>query len=438
MFGYYLELALRSLKRSPGLTALMIVAIAFGIGASMTTYSVFRAVSGDPIPWKSARLFFPQIDAWGPQGRNDGSTEPPDALTYADATALMREHRAKRQSALYAIAPSITPIGGGHPFNVSGHAVYSDFFAMVDAPFKFGRGWGADEDRQRAAVAVISSKLNQKLFGGKDSLGYSINVEGKDYRVIGVLDNWNPQPRYYDVVNTGGFSTGSDDLFIPFERAIDVVMTNDGNTNCNAPPKESGFQGLQHSTCVWIAFMVQLDDSAAVAAYRSYLQGYARNQQRAGRFGWEPNNRLRNLPQWLEAEKVAPRDTKISFFVAAGLLVVCLINTTALLLAKFLRRSSEIGIRRALGAPRSSIYAQFLVEAGVIGIAGGAMGLLLTGVGVLSIGWVLPKQIAALARIDFSLLLLALTVAVVSAVLAGIYPTLRASQVQPALQLKSN
>jgi hypothetical protein len=57
MFGYYLELALRSLRRNPGLTALMVLAIGFGVAASMTTYSVFRAVSGNPMPWKSSKLF---------------------------------------------------------------------------------------------------------------------------------------------------------------------------------------------------------------------------------------------------------------------------------------------------------------------------------------------------------------------------------------------
>ena len=97
MLGYYLDLAIRSLKRSPGLTLLMILIVAFGVGASMTSYSVFRAVSGDPIPWKSARLFVPQIDIWGPKGRLDTSNnnDPPDAMDYLDAVALMSDHRGK-------------------------------------------------------------------------------------------------------------------------------------------------------------------------------------------------------------------------------------------------------------------------------------------------------------------------------------------------------
>ena len=438
MFNYYLQLALRSLRRSPGLTVLMVLAIGFGVAASMTTYSVFRAVSGDPIPWKSSKLFVPQIDMWGPKGRSDDG-EPPDAMDYTDAMALQRAHRGKLQSAMYQVSPSVVPTGAGkHPINVSGHAVYSEFFPMVDAPFRYGGAWDAGADRQRAAVVVISSKLNEKLFGGIDSVGRSVSIEGRDYRVVGVLDNWNPQPRFYDVVNTGGFNSSDEDVFLPFERAIDVGMPNNGNTNCSEIPAESGFVGLQRSSCVWIAYMVELDDAAAVSAYRQYLDGYARDQQQAGRFGWAPNNRLRNLPEWLDSEKVVPSDTKVSLLVALGLLIVCLVNTAGLLLAKFLRRSSEIGVRRALGAQRAAIYAQFLTEAGIIGLAGGVLGLLLTGVGVASVSWVLPKDIAALARLDVPLLALTLLVATVATLLAGLYPTFRASRVQPAWQLKSN
>ena len=125
-------------------------------------------------------------------------------------------------------------------------------------------------------------------------------------------------------------------------------------------------------------------------------------QQTAGRFTWAPNNRLRNVPDWLDAEHVVPSDTKVSLLVALGLLMVCLVNTAGLLLAKFLRRSGEIGVRRALGAQRGAIYAQFLTEAGIIGAAGGVLGLLLTGVGVASVSWVLPRDIASLAQAGLS------------------------------------
>jgi putative ABC transport system permease protein len=127
----------------------------------------------------------------------------------------------------------------------------------------------------------------------------------------------------------------------------------------------------------------------------------------------------------------------LALLVAQGLLVVCLVNTVALLLAKFLRRSGEIAVRRALGASRAAIYAQFLTEAGLIGAGGGLLGLLLTAIGVLSVGLVMPAHLAALARIDFTLLMLTLLLAVIATLLAALYPTYRASRVQPAWQLKA-
>ncbi|HEU0276882.1 MAG TPA: ABC transporter permease [Rhodanobacteraceae bacterium] len=440
MFAYYLDLALRSLKRNRGLTALMIITIGFGVAASMTTWSVFRAVSGDPIPRKSAKLFVPQIDNWGPSGHAPGSksTEPPDAMDYTDAMALMRAHRARYQSAIYEIATAVVPERVGEsPIIASGAAVYAGFFPMLDVPFRYGSGWSGADDEHRARVIVIGSHLNDQLFDGADSVGKTVNLSGHEYRVAGVLDAWHPQPVFYDVVNTGGFNTRGGDIFIPFTTAIATDTPNNGNTNCNETPK-AGFVGLRQSECVWIAFMVQLDNAAAVQDYKQFLDNYAAEQQQAGRFRWPPNTRLRGLMAWLDAQHVVPPDTRISLYVALGLLLVCLVNVMGLLLAKFMRRSSEIGVRRALGASRGEIYSQFLTEAGMVGLAGGVLGLALTWLGVASVGWVLPRDIASLAHMNWSLLLLTLIVAIVTTMLAGLYPTLRAAAVQPAWQLKSN
>jgi putative ABC transport system permease protein len=441
MFAYYLDLALRSLKRNKALTALMILTIGFGVAASMTTWSVFRAVSGDPIPWKSSRLFVPQIDNWGPAGRAPGSTntEPPSAMDYTDAIALMRAHRAKYQSAMYQIATAVVPQRiGEQPIMTTGEAVYGQFFPMLDVPFEYGSGWNDADDAHRAQVIVISSHLNDQLFGGANSVGKTVNLSGSEYRVTGVLNDWHPQPVFYDVVNIGGFNAGGGDIFIPFTTAIATDMPNNGNTNCNETPKEKGFAGLQKSECVWIAFMAQLDDAAAAQRYKQFLDNYAAAQQQAGRFHWPPNTRLRDLMAWLDNQHVVPPDTRISLYVALGLLLVCLVNTAGLLLAKFLRRASEIGVRRALGASRGEIYTQFMVEAGMVGLAGGVLGLILTGIGIAGVGWVLPPDVAALAHLDVSLFVTTLAVAIVATVLAGLYPTMRAASVQPAWQLKSN
>ena len=436
MFKYYLQLGMRSLRRNPVLTALMVLAIGFGVASSMTTYTVFRATSGDPIPWKSDKLFFPQIDAWGPNARRDG-TKPRDAMTYIDATSLMRDHRAHRQSALYPIAPTVLSDDPAQKSRTApGQAVYSAFFPMLDVPFLYGGSWTAADDGQHARVAVICKSLNQRLFQGANSVGKSIQLDNHSYRVSGVLDDWHPQPKFYDLAATDAFGP-ADQLFLPFTTATDAQLATRSGFFCTRLPG-SGYAAMLASSCVWVGYMVELDTPSQVSAYRSYLDGYAHDQQASGRFGWAPNNRLRDLHAWLDFEHVVPPQTKISFVVAFCLLLVCMVNTVGLLLAKFLRRSGEIGVRRALGASRFAIAAQFGMEAGTIGVAGGLLGLLLTWLGVQVMRSSLPRQIATLAHIDLLLLWQTLLLAIAATVLAALYPIWRAMYVRPSMQLKED
>jgi putative ABC transport system permease protein len=338
------------------------------------------------------------------------------------------------------VGPTVLPAGAGRsPIPVFGFAVYDEFFPMVDVPFQYGSGWSAEDDVQGAPVVVISNALNQEVFGGSNSVGRNLDLDGKDYRVIGVMKPWNPQPIFFDVVDTGGFSSDGPALFLPLQRAIASGMENVGAVNCpKGTQPGAGYAGLQQSDCVWLAYMVELDDAATAQRYRQYLNDYARDQRAIGRFDWSPNNRLRDLRGFLEYQHVVPDDTRVSLLVSLGLLLVCLVNTAGLLLAKFLRRSGEIGVRRALGASRRAIHAQYLTEAAVIGVGGGALGLLLTGLGVFSVNRMLPSRLADLAHVDLALLSLTALVSVLASVLAGGYPAFRAARVLPAWQLKCN
>ena len=120
----------------------------------------------------------------------------------------MHDHRAARQSAIYGIGVPVFPSRPGqHPATVGGYAVYGEFFPMLDVPFLYGQGWSAQDDADAAAVVVISRRLNERAFGGIDSVGRVLNVGGHDYRVVGVIDDWNPQPAFYDVFGTGGYTS---------------------------------------------------------------------------------------------------------------------------------------------------------------------------------------------------------------------------------------
>lgn len=140
--------------------------------------------------------------------------------------------------------------------------------------------------------------------------------------------------------------------------------------------------------------------------------------------------------EWLDFKKVVPSDVRLQTWLAFGFLLVCLVNTVGLMLAKFMRRSGEIGVRRALGATKRSIFAQALVEAGAIGLTGGILGLGLAGLGL----WGMrqqPTSYADLAHLDPAMLLTTFLLALLASVLAGMLPAWRACQVAPAIQLKS-
>jgi putative ABC transport system permease protein len=164
---------------------------------------------------------------------------------------------------------------------------------------------------------------------------------------------------------------------------------------------------------------------------------YSEEQRKAGRFERPPNVRLRNVTEWLDHKEVVPHDVRLQTWIAFAFLLVCLINTVGLLLTKFLRRSAELGIRRALGASKRSIFVQLLVEAGAIGVAGGVLGLGLAWLGL----WVVrhqPTSYAELARLDLPMLVATFALAIASSLLAGVIPAWQGCRLPPALQLKSH
>src|SRR6516164_2213960 len=206
MFSYYLQLGLRSLRRNPVLTALMVFGIALGIAASMTTLTVMHLMGSDPIPWKSDKLHYLQMDNWSPDDPFNSDGRPPDQITYRDAVALMEAGKADKQTAMFKLALPVQPENRElKPFQSLGRVAYADFFAMFEPAFAYGGSWDRKQDAEHARVVVLGHEINEKLFGGQNSVGRNVRLGGEDYVVVGVLGDWKLRSRYYDLTN-GAFS----------------------------------------------------------------------------------------------------------------------------------------------------------------------------------------------------------------------------------------
>ena len=434
MFGYYLDLALRSLGRNRVLTALMVLAVAMGIGASMTTLTVLHVLSRDPLPGRSAQTYVPQLDPRDANGYVAGTTEPPGQVSWIDGTNLLSAKRADLQALMTGGQVAVQLDNAMlDSFYEAARYTTADFFPMFSVPFQYGRAWNAEDDEAHARVAVISAAVNDKLFGGKDSTGQTLQLSGAAFRIIGVLGDWHPNPQFYDL-NRKSYGE-NEGIYVPLSTSQDVGMNQQGSVDCwgNAG---SGKNPSHTAPCVWLQFWVQLDTPAKAADYKTFLVNYSAQQKALGRFQRPPNVRLRNVTQWLDYNQVVPDDVRLQTWLALGFLLVCLVNMMGLMLAKFMRRSGELGVRRALGASKRALFAQLLVESGVIGLAGGIGGLLLALLGL----WLVrrqPAEYAALAHLDTAMLLATFLLAVCASLLAGLLPAWRACQIAPALQLKN-
>ena len=435
VFAYYLKLALRSLRRNPVLTVLMVLSIAVGIGAAMTTLTVYHVLSGDPIPHKSRQLFYPQIEPRS-FGQGAADPEPLSQMTRYDAEELWRQQRADRQALMSGGSITILPDRQTtQPFRAQARYTSADFFTMFDAPLQRGRAWSREEDEARARVAVIDAELAGKLFPDEDPIGRMIHLPQGALQIVGVLGEWPLNPRFYDLTNRR--FGGAEQVFLPFSISRELRLGSQGSMNCwgSTSQAEGGSQGI-NAPCAWVQYWVELDTPRKAADYLDYLADYSDEQRAAGRFEAPTNVRLHDVMGWLDHNRVVPSDVRLQMWLAFGFLLVCLVNTVGLLLAKFLRRSGEIGVRRALGASRREIFTQCLVDAGAIGLAGGVLGLVFAAAGL----WLVrqqPDEYARLAQLDGQALLLTFALALGASLLAGVLPAWRAMQVAPALQLKS-
>jgi putative ABC transport system permease protein len=438
MFAYYFRMAVKSLRRNPMLTGLMIGAIAVGVGVCITTLTVYRLMSGNPMASRNDVLYAVTLDSWDPNRAWDPDHPelPPPELSYRDAQALyasdIPDRKVMMRKAAFVVEPP--PKSGVPPFLVEGRTTTKDFFGMFNVPFKYGSGWDQAAEDSSAMVVVLSKKTNDKAFGGENSVGQMVQLDGHEFKVIGVLDDWAPTPKFYDL-NNGAFDE-IEELFVPYGIGTQFEMQSSGNTNCWRDQDINNFQDFLNSDCIWIQFWAEIRDGAKAAQFQEFIDNYVRDQKKLGRFERPLNNHLRHPDEWLKINEAVQDDNRVLVGLSFMFLAVCLLNMIGLLLAKFLGAAPLVGLRRALSASKGAIFRQHLVEVGVIGLGGGLLGIALAALGLWGMRH-LYTNYDELTRLDIPMVLTAIGIAVLSGLLAGFYPTWRVCRVQPAAYLKT-
>ena len=433
MFMYYIRLSLLSYRRNPVLSTLMVLAVAIGIGAYMVIFTLNYYVGGDPIPAKSDKLFHVQFDYGDPAVPN---STPPPQLSYIDATALLNLTTQHPRTATSKFSAIIEPEGNDiRPFAVDGRGNFADFFTMFDVPFQYGSGWDRSADDSNRQVIVLSQELNERLFGGGNSVGETLLMHGYNFTVVGVLDRWVPIPKFYDLNN--GSLNNIEEAYIPWNLIVAMELRRSGSTNCWKAPEGSGFQAFLNAECAWIQYWVQLDSTADQSAYRDLIDNYAAQQKQIGRMLFPLEKRLFDVKEWLLEQEAQPPETRMLAALAAMLLAVCLLNTVGLLLSKFLGKSAELGVRQALGAHKGSLFIQHVIEAGFIGAVGGILGVGVAYLGLQGMYLLLGDFLATgWLRLDLTVVAVTIGLAIASTIIAGLYPIWRACNINPAIHLK--
>ncbi|WP_440056791.1 ABC transporter permease (plasmid) [Pseudoalteromonas sp. T1lg65] len=436
MFTHYLDLAWRSLRSTPLPSALMTLAIAIGIGVTMVSLSVYHMMSANPLPDKSSQLFAVQLMTMDDGDGFWTKDNLPYQLTHKDSTNLMNMNDGFKKVAMFRSGFAVYKDSDGtsHPTIQDTRLTTRGFFDMFAVPFLHGSVWSEQQGKDAAPVVVIDAVLAKQLFGRTDVVGEDIFLETRQYQVVGVIDEWQPHIKMYDL-NNGNFND-AERVFIPFSHSRAYSIDTWGNTNGWKYENIRNFNDKLNSEMFWTQLWIELPNEQAKERYGVQLMGYMQEQMALGRFTREElKYGLKDLEEWLEYNDVVTEDNKILIGLSFMFLVVCLANILGLLLAKFLKRAPDVGVRRALGASKRQVFYQHLVEVALLGGIGGIFGIGFAQLGL----WGIRQSYSyyeVLATMDITMLLAAPTIAIITCIIAGLYPAWLVCRTSPATYLK--
>jgi putative ABC transport system permease protein len=433
MLNYYLKLSLQSITQRKGLSLLIAFTLGMGIAACIITYSLIYLISKDPLPEKSAKLFHIQLDNWKLNESAIPPNLPPEEVTWRDANNIVQAKPGKFQAANALTWGMITPSTKNvTPFLGIIRATNGDFFPMFNTPFLFGQGWQNYPMGKAEYVTVLSKQSNDKIFSGIDSVGLTLPMLGALFTVIGVLDDWHPSPKYFDL-SLGAFAK-PEDLYIPLQIKADLELPHGGNSHCWQTNLEDNYQSFLNSECVNFNLWVELYLEEDQPVLASFLSNYVTQQQELGRFPKQTNNVLLNLNQWLNYKNVVNADIYLFFYLAILFLLVCLFNAGSLINTQLAAKTNQLALRRALGANQQAIFTQCILEVVVLGMLGALIGLILSVMGLAGIRLLYPSY-SQFVFLDLPLLFICVGLSLFSSVLAGLLPSIKICKLEPAALL---
>ena len=436
MFSYHLRLSWKSLLRNPVMSLTTIGAIGLGIAVASSFTTTYYMLAANPLPHKSDVIHYIRLDSWNPERpwEDDHPERPPNQITYRDAMALIESDIPTHATAAYRASLFVFPQNEGErPFEADVRLCHRGFFPIFDVPFAHGGPWDQSADLGPDPVVVIDDATNQRLFGGESSVGRKIRIGQRHFTVTGVLAPWRPMLKYFDIHNDT--TAEPENIYMPFNYGRELEVRSSGNTSNWKRLEGQSFADFLESEAVWIQMWAQLETPDQIARYQTFLDGYADAQRAAGRFQRPNNNWIQPMREWHEEEGVVPPETKALVIIALLFLAVCSINLIGLLLGKYLARAPEVGVRRALGASRRAIFAQHIVECQLLGLLGGGLGLLLSMAALRGINRMFGNEMSF--QLDLNMVAAGLGLALISGLIAGVYPAWRICTTPPAIHLKT-
>lgn len=389
--------ALRSLRKSPGLTFVAVLSLAFGIGVNTAAFSVIHPVLLQPLPYPDAeRLVL--IAETNAQRGYDWFPVAPLNFKHLTEQAEVFEHVAALESWSGAMT------GAGPATTVDGIRASTNIFEMLGVEAAVGRTFLRGEDE---SAVILSDSLWRSRFGADQEIaGNTITIDQASYTVIGVL------PRTFQ------FGSAGYELWRPLQ-------------------KEFAAERLTfHSLQVVAKLRQGIGREQADGRLQVLMQQLAEEYPKTNA-GW--GARVQGLQQFFSNQNnLRPALLAISIAVAFILLMAC-INVANLQLARAAAREKEIAIRAAMGARRARLIRQLLTESVILALAGGALGFLLAYWSMSSLRQMLPSMTvfeADALDLDASVVAFAFGASMVTAIVFGLFPALRTSSIEPSQSLR--